>query len=228
MRKMERDAFWDLIAEANRTCGQDMDASYQHLMERLTALGPQYAQDFHDILHGYRDLAYQYGLWSAASLMCENGCSDDGFIDFRAWLIFQGREVYLAALKDPDSLADVEIYGHCQFEELSYVGDKALESLTGRSAYDGSDSVSRGALEKELKKEIRYGAATGYPFEWDEMGAYFPRLCEKHLDRGVVAFMLKNNHTMWISNPEIQRAREGGPPERAQPQTHMEMGGALG
>ena len=83
-------------------------------------------------------------------------------------------------------------------------------------------------MEKELKKEIRYGAATGYPFEWDEMGAYFPRLCEKHLARGVVAFMLKNNHAMWISNPEIQRAREGGPPERAQPQTHMEMGGALG
>ena len=116
---MDQGTFWDLISGAKKEHGQDMDASIQWLTNHLTALGPQYAQDFHDILHGYQELANQYGLWSAARLMCENGCSDDGFIDFRAWLIAQGKEVYFAALADPDSLADVEAYGGCQFEELT-------------------------------------------------------------------------------------------------------------
>jgi hypothetical protein len=33
------------------------------------------------------------------------GCSDDGFEDFRGWLIAQARQVYQASLQDPDSLA---------------------------------------------------------------------------------------------------------------------------
>ena len=78
-------------------------------------------------------------MWDAAGIMKEYGCSDDGFIDFRAWLIAQGREVYFAALADPDSLADVVPYGDCCFEQLSYVGDYAYEQLTGKSAYDQTD-----------------------------------------------------------------------------------------
>ena len=91
MREMRTDSFWSLIAEMKKECGQDMDASLQWLTEQLTARGPQQAQNFHDIFHGYQQLANQYGLWNAASLMC-GGCSDDGFIDFQAWLIAQGRD----------------------------------------------------------------------------------------------------------------------------------------
>ncbi len=226
MREMNQGAFWDLISGAKKECGQDMDASIQWLKDRLITLGPQQAQDFHDILHGYQELAYQYGLWSAATLMCENGCSDDGFIDFRAWLIAQGKEVYLAALADPDSLADEEAYGGCQFEELTYVGDKALEAMTGQSAYDGTDAAAYDSLLKELRQEITYGAGINYPYEWDEITGYFPRLCEKYLEPGTVDFMLQHNNTMWfLDSKNIQEARKGGPPEKTPPQTKMEMGG---
>jgi hypothetical protein len=34
------------------------------------------------------------------------GCSDDGFIDFRAGLIAQGRDWYERAAASPDDLAD--------------------------------------------------------------------------------------------------------------------------
>jgi len=226
VREMDRNAFWDLISEAKKECGQDMDTSIQWLTDRLSALGPQQAQDFHDILHGYQDLAYQYGLWTAATLMCENGCSDDGFIDFRAWLIAQGKEIYLAALADPDSLAGVEAYGGCQFEELTYVGNKAMEAMTGQSAYDGTDAAAYDILLEELRQDITYGAGINYPYEWDELTGRFPRLCEKHLEPGTVESMLRNNRVIWfLSNKDIQNAREGGPPERPAPQTHMEMGG---
>ena len=77
-----------------------------YLRDHLVSMGPAAAKSFHDILHTYEDLAAQYGLWDAASVIKEYGCSDDGFIDFRAWLIAQGKDVYMNALRDPDTLAD--------------------------------------------------------------------------------------------------------------------------
>ena len=105
--EINKESFWDLIHEAKNACGQDMDAMLAYLKDRLVSMGHAQAQNFHDIIHVYEDLADKFGLWDAAGIMKEYGCSDDGFIDFRAWLIEQGREVYFAALADPDSLADV-------------------------------------------------------------------------------------------------------------------------
>lgn len=225
MREMHTDSFWSLIAEMKKECGQDVDASLQWLTEQLTARGPQQAQDFNDIFHGYQQLANQYGLWNGASLMC-GGCSDDGFIDFRAWLIAQGREVYLAALADPDSLADAEAYGDCQFEALTYVGNTVLETLTGQSAYDSMDPAAYDALVAELRQDITYGEGIGYPYEWDELETYLPRLCAKYLEPGTVESMLETGSTIWYSgSPDIQKARAGGPPQRDAPQINMNMEG---
>lgn len=224
MRKKDPDAFWDLIAGAKRECGQDMDASLQWLTERLTTLGPQQAQDFHDILHGYKHLAYKYGLWTAATMMCGDGCSDDGFMDFRAWLIAQGKEVYLAALADPDSLADVEPYGGCQFESFSYVASKVLNTLTGRGAYVALADFD--ALVLELSKGIQYGEGIDYPYEWDELERHFPRLCGKYLEPETVEFMLDHGETIWFpDNEDIKEARAAGPPRQSASQVNIRMEG---
>ena len=89
------------------SCEDNQRAAVYWLVERLLSMGPEQTLNFHSILHGYMELADKYGLWNAATLIHEDGCYVDGFEDFRAWLIFQGRETYLAALRDPDSLADV-------------------------------------------------------------------------------------------------------------------------
>ena len=136
--EINRDTFWTLIAEAKARYGQDMDASAKWVEEQLLQMGPEQAQNFASIMYGYSDLAYKYGLWSAASVMLD-GCTDDGFTDFRNWLIAQGKDVYMAALKDPDSLADVPLYGGGCFESLAYIGDSVYEKLTGRNAYDSFD-----------------------------------------------------------------------------------------
>ena len=83
--EINKDTFWKLIQSAKETCGQDMDAMMDFLKDRLVSMGPEQAQNFHDILHAYEDLADKFGLWDAAGVMKEYGCSDDGFIDFRAW-----------------------------------------------------------------------------------------------------------------------------------------------
>lgn len=98
--EINKDTFWKLIQSAKETCGQDMDAMMDFLKDRLVSMGPEQAQNFHDILHAYQDLADKFGLWDAAGVMKEYGCSDDGFIDFRAWLIAQGRDVYAGPARE--------------------------------------------------------------------------------------------------------------------------------
>ena len=177
---MSKDAFWALIQEAKTACGQDLDAMEDYLRERLVSMGPAAAKDFHDILQAYEDLADQYGLWDAASVIKEYGCSDDGFIDFRAWLIAQGKEVYMDALREPDTLADAEPYGDCCFECLSYVGDYAYEQLTGKSAYDQADRARYETLLAELEQDIVYKGGIEFPREGPELKQYLPRLCAAH------------------------------------------------
>lgn len=58
--------------------------------------------DFHQAM----TRAFDAVLWSAAELM-HRGCSPEQFTAFRAGLIGLGREIFEAALREPDSLAAV-------------------------------------------------------------------------------------------------------------------------
>ena len=100
------------------------------------------------------------------------------------------------------------------------------EDDTPKDAYENTDPDAYKALVAELKKGITYGEGVDYPYEWDEVEEYLPRLCEKYLEPCAVEFHLKSHHTIWFSDcPDIQKAREGGPPQRNGPQTDIKMEG---
>lgn len=211
---MGKGDFWGIIAQAKETCGQNEDEYVQWVKEELIELGPHYAQDFHDILHAYSELADKYGLWSAAGMM--GYASDDKFTDFRSWLIAQGREVYFAALKNPDSLADTDPGDGTWFESFTSVGDAAMREINGGSAYTGSSRTAHNDLVSELKADIEYDEGINYPFEGDELADYFPRLSERYPGKSC-----HWNH----SNDAVQAAREAGPPPKLVRENNMEMGG---
>lgn len=206
--KINKDTFWDLLAQAKEQCGQDLQAEADYIQNQLYGMEPEQALRFHHMTRRYRELADKYGLWSAAEIMCQ-GCSDDCFLDFRAWLIAQGKPVYLAALKDPDSLADVEPYGGCCFEDLGYIGDFVYEKKTRQSAYDTPVPASLQAELSALKKDISYGLAVDYPMEWAELETYLPRLCAKYpasFERSVRAMW---KMPLWNpDSPSVRRARK--------------------
>jgi hypothetical protein len=75
----------------------------------VAALGQRSVSEVldYDRIHGQLMAeSYRWELWGAAYLIGGGGCSDDGFDDFRGWLLGQGRATWQAALADPDSLAD--------------------------------------------------------------------------------------------------------------------------
>ena len=113
--------FWDHIRESRHA---DPASHAERLTARLAKLPPEEILDFVYLWSTVNCRAYRRDLWGAAYLI-NGGCSDDGFRDFRTWLILQGRIVYEAALADPDSLADV----------LDGEGDAAIQCYPGPDAW---------------------------------------------------------------------------------------------
>lgn len=210
------DTFWTLLDQAKVACDGEQRAAAYWLTERLLAMGPEQALNFHSIMHGYMDLADKYGLWNAATLIHEDGCYSDGFEDFRAWLIFQGRETYLAALKDPDSLADVPacVEDDCRFADLPYAGSMAYARLTDRTAFDDIRPADQQHMVATLKKDIVYGAGIEYPYEWSEVVAYLPRLTTQHLTPEELRACICRGHLWNHDDPAIQKARAAAPNNR--------------
>ena len=207
MNKISKDTFWEMIAQGREACAGNLDALVHWLEDKLAEMGPEAALEFDAIVHAYYGLAYKYGLWNAASIMC-NGCTDDGFWDFLGWLIAQGREVYLAALKDPDSLAELLVCKNCWFPDIAYVGDAVYHRITGKDNSGYPDRETFDALKEELKKDITYGDGVGYPHTWSETAAYLPKLCAKYMQPGELEWRIANHNDTWNpTSEEIQMAR---------------------
>jgi hypothetical protein len=108
------------------------------LAEQLGLLPPDEITQFQRALDERMNEAYRWDLWAAAYII-DGGCSDDGFLDFRSWLVSMGREVFEAALRDPESLLDVADAPGVEvtsFEELAYVPRQAYEEKAGEDMPD--------------------------------------------------------------------------------------------
>ena len=89
VKPLDAEQFWQLIDTARETAG-GWQGMLEPLVEALSRLEEPDIIRFKQINDEYQELAYKEKLWAAAYVL-NNGCSDDGFIDFRAWLIAQGK-----------------------------------------------------------------------------------------------------------------------------------------
>jgi Protein of unknown function (DUF4240) len=128
---MDIEEFWKLIDTTREATGGDVSKQVGLLVEILVNRSIDEIFAYEKIMDDLLDKAYDAALWDAADIIgC--GTGDDGFMDFRAWLIAQGQEVYESALADPESLVDlVDIDDDAQEEEMLFVAMYAYEKKTG-------------------------------------------------------------------------------------------------
>jgi hypothetical protein len=95
---MDIATWWGVIERARAAAGDradDRDASDDPLpglvADELRALDPAAIVSFGQHFRDVRNAAYTWPLWAAAYVI-EGGCSDDGFLDFRAGLVLQGHD----------------------------------------------------------------------------------------------------------------------------------------
>ncbi|MGH2317826.1 DUF4240 domain-containing protein [Planococcus sp. SE5232] len=77
--------------------------------------------------------SYTSDLWAAAFIIM-GSCSNDSFDYFRAWLLYLGKEAYVEAIRNPESLIpylDELEEDVPEFEDLLYAASLAFEEKTG-------------------------------------------------------------------------------------------------
>jgi hypothetical protein len=138
--RMNHGQFWDIVAKACRPTATEREWA-RNLIAELKCLS---ANEIVEWNHLFDELAFSArtsDLWAAAYII-NGGASDDGFYYFRCWLIGMGKDVYGAAVADPDSLADVvtppdpagpQIY---RMAETYAVAHQAWMAVTGRPDTD--------------------------------------------------------------------------------------------
>ena len=97
------------------------------------------------------------------------GCSDDGFLYFRAWLISEGRAVFEEAQANPDSLARIQRREYFDLESFGYVARYVFEAKGGA----------------EIDRDFSYELARPAGREWteEELPTLFPNLAAKYLSK---------------------------------------------
>ncbi|MBN1207996.1 MAG: DUF4240 domain-containing protein [Myxococcaceae bacterium] len=177
---MNADLFWRIIESSrsgfdpNRADG-NMEQQLEELRSLLRELSPEEIVGFRNQLLDYVDAAFTWDLWGAAYVI-GGGCSDDGFMDFRGWLISMGRDVFEKALSDAESLADVASAPGIEgvfFEEFLNVPAQVFEEATGREVpeYTGHSRVHPAG---EKWNEAREDLERRFPRLWAKYRASAP------------------------------------------------------
>lgn len=154
---MDKAGFWNIIDKSRHAAGGDPERQLDSLGELLAEMSPEEIVSFDRHLSEYHARAYHWDLWGAAYII-GGGCSDDGFLDFRGWLISRGEKVYEAAMSNADSLAAVveDHDGECQVEGYQYIAWQAWEEkLANRTMTSPSTTCQREAKLKALHGKKR-------------------------------------------------------------------------
>lgn len=182
---MDKNMFWRVIGEVNsKVAATDLEAVLEVTKDKLCReFSQQEIAQWVNYQYYYKDLADTSGVFTAACCL-NDYMSDDGFTDFRMWLISQGKEVYLSTLKNPDSLAVLDTPKNTtRFELYGYIGIDAYD------AWDMHGDVYEERDENPISKEEKaamWAEIEYFPHEVTGKNAarHLPRMCARYLKPG--------------------------------------------
>jgi hypothetical protein len=166
---MLKTEFWKLIDDTRSQADGDADEHLETLQAALGELEPNELVSFQHWFDEYYGSADTWGLWGAAYVI-GGGCSDDGFLDFKGWLVSRGEKVLSAAVANPDSLA--KVVGEddeCQVEGFQYAAQWIWVEKTGKEFADFPPSPLPSPS----------GGIRGEPWDEDDLDTLFPKLTKK-------------------------------------------------
>ena len=164
---MNQETFWKTIQESKESSASKPETQHEKLTAILKTMNKDELLGFARNWYQCHQNAYRWDLWAVA-YMVDGGCSDDSFMDFRSWLIGQGKEVYEAIMKDPNAIVNIPDSELFFYEELGYVANEVYKEVTG----------------EELPSFEEMGVAlTNDPIgeEWDEdeLEELYPEVCKR-------------------------------------------------
>ena len=166
---MDKKMFWGLIASVNdKVDVNDQEAVLKATREALCELSSKEITEWYEIYQELHKAAYRDDLWDVVE-ECGIHATDDGFIDFRAWLISRGREVYEAVMENPGVLAgyvpepreaNFELYGYVSADAFSEkacreaLGDEGFEAFKREWMEENREDIEENAEWNGLSVEV--------------------------------------------------------------------------
>ena len=157
---MDKKQFWGLIeAVNNKVYVNDQEAVLKATREALCGLSFDEIVEWYKIYRELHKKAYRDDLWDAVAA-CGIHATDDGFIDFRAWLISRGQVVYEAVMAVPETLsayvptpreANFELYGYITADAFAEkacrdaLGDAGFEAFKKEWLLENRDAIEENA-----------------------------------------------------------------------------------
>ncbi len=169
---MDIDTFWELIERTRGGNNSDFQKQTELIKTELLQLSEQELIECEDIFDNLMREAYLPDLWEVAYII-NCGCSDDGFMDFRDWLICQGKNIYQKALLDPESLTDTIEISKLIGEEHRFGNRGIWTALCDSWKRKGKEIISIPREPKprlQLKRKLR---------DENQMIAAFPKTAAK-------------------------------------------------
>jgi hypothetical protein len=168
---MDRASFWQIIESSLREASGDNETQVDCLQSALDALPVKEIVSFDQHFNALWCEAYRQDLWTALGLISK-GRTELTFMDFRAWLVSRGQQVFEEVLKKPDTLALVVKKGeNCEIEGFQYIALQAWEDKTGKDSLDfpATDLEHPKTPVGETWHPAEY--PTKLPLLWERFGA---------------------------------------------------------
>ena len=171
--RMDDVQFWSIIDDSKSGGNDQLDQAVS-LKNSLQTLTPHEVAQFQSAFEDALNRSYTWDLWGAAYII-RGGCSDDCFDYFRYWLIAQGEDVFIAAVSNPETLAEF-ISKHAvsgvEFEEFYSIGWDVWCAKTGldwddvpKTSYPYADGPSGEPFAEDPKS-----LSTRFPILWKHFG----------------------------------------------------------
>ena len=178
---MNKQQFWSIIDDAKKQAS-DWEGMIEPLVNSLASLDVSDIMLWQQIFSEYQRLSYKNKLWAAAYVI-NGGCSDDGFDYFRAWLTAQGKDIYISALYDPETLAEIDSRDSFFEEMLGVAYDAYFKKIGIDSDYDRFDEELKKHLLSDIEKseiasEVKYAEDMDANWNEDNLKELLPKLCE--------------------------------------------------
>ncbi|WP_299123414.1 DUF4240 domain-containing protein [uncultured Tenacibaculum sp.] len=133
---METNKFWNIIETTKNKSLGDYEQQQIELEKELYKLTANEVLEFDNKFRTLRGNIYNWDFWAAAYII-NGGCSDDCFLDFRGWLIGQGKSVFENAIINIKSLTELKDTNDGDWEGLSYIATSIYEEKTGKEMPTG-------------------------------------------------------------------------------------------
>lgn len=154
----DRNSFWNLIAEVIAATGGNLEAFERMLDDELSGHNATEIREFSSQFCELLNEACTWDVYGAATIL---GCdSEDSFLDFRRWIVFQGPRYFARILNDIDSLGSYDTESNPIEQWYSeYHPHHVYQNVTGRDLRNWnvlSFPVGSGRLQTDEQLASRY------------------------------------------------------------------------